>query len=117
MNFCMVMEIFHTQGIFPQSSIFPQSKNFSTVVEIFRNQITFPQSKQFSTVMEIFHNQETFPKSNNLFQTQRNFPQKFLQTRKFSTNFFFLDQGSFQQTKIFTQSKIFFQTILNNTRF
>ena len=76
-KFFLIKEFFHSQGTFTQT------RKFTTVKELFLDQETFPQSRNFSTVKELLHSHESFS-------------QKFL-----------LDQGSFQQTKIFIQSKWF----------
>ena len=70
----------HSQGTFLQS------RNFSIVKKLLHSQGNFPQSRKFSTIREVFH-------SCGNFSQMWNFPQ-----------IFFLDKGSFSQTKIFTQS-------------
>ena len=95
------MDLFYSQGSFPQSRKFPQSRTFSTrksylIKEMFYKQESFPQSMKFS--------RKKFTKSRtNTFNLDQ---ENFLQTKKFPTSKnVFLDQGSFSETKIFTQSK------------
>ena len=76
------------------------------IKKIFRKQKGFPQSRKVSTkkilITRIFHCQGNFPQKNLLDQGN------FSTNREVFQKFFFLDQGSFPQTKIFTQSKKFF---------
>ena len=53
--FCNQKKFFHSQ------KAFSLSRNFSTVMELFRNHGTFLQSWNFSTIMELFHSHRTFP--------------------------------------------------------
>ena len=104
-NFSTVIEIFHSQITFPQSSEFSSSHRnfqwkFSTVMEI------FPQSSSFSTVIKISHSQGNFPLTGK-FYTKKIYLIKeiFHKQWSFTQTNLFLDQGSFPQTKIFTQSE------------
>ena len=100
-----------------QSNICPKchdllmmSMNFSdvaivnTVEKLLYSQGTFSLSRDFSTVRKLFHSQKTFPQGRNFFTNNKVFRKQ----ESFSHEFF-LDQRSFPQTKIFTQSKKFLQ--------
>ena len=112
-KFSTVKEFFHSQRNFPQL------RKFSTVKKFFHSQGNYPHSRNFSTVKEFFHSQRIFPQKfftwsrkfsqtrtcstvnetfhKKLLLAQGNFPQN----REVLHNIFFLDQGSFLQTKIF----------------
>ena len=86
------------------------SMNFSdvaivnTVEKLLYSQGTFSLSRNFSTVKKLFHSQKTFLQWRNLFTNKKVFRKQ----ESFSHELF-LDQRSFPQTKIFTQSKKFLQ--------
>ena len=107
---------------------FPQSRNFSLVKELFHNQGPFLQSRNFchGAVVDILHGQGNFLQKNLTwsikFSTKKwsfllsrkfftrkkiTWSKKISTNRKFFHKIFFLDHGSFLQTKIFTQSKNF----------
>ena len=77
--FPTVREFFHGRPNFLDQGIFSQFRNFSTLKEIFHSQ------GHFYIVKEIFHKKDLLDKGN------------FLQITKFSTIFFFLDQGRLPQ--------------------
>ena len=75
---------------------------FSTIKEIFHNQVNFPQSRKFPSVKEISHNQiiftqlQTFSRKKNMFYCCRNL----LASKKFSTiKSFFHNCGNLPQSK------------------
>ena len=103
----------HENKFFKVKEFLPQSRNISIIKEIFQSQENFTQSRHFSTVKKFFAQKNftwsrKFSRNKNDFYCKDNFTwsRKFSTTMNFFTKIFFiLDQGSFTETKIFTQSR------------